>query len=1539
MIAVRRALAVGAVVSLAAIITCTAVWGDPQRDKVEKELRDWRAGKVERPADRIDRQFAEEFLVNRFGDRPLVTYTTVQGDTLAAFQLKPDLDPAPARPRDVLILIDTSASKAQGPLAAALKAAEGLAGKLGKDDHVAIWTVNTTAKKVTKGFQPAGELADAFKALALEFPAGAVNLKQGLTDAVNSFDDIKGRQRVLVFLGDGTSLAGPVDADDRAKLCGEMVRREIAFYAVPLGPRPDPVNIHGFTTGTGGKVVRMLNELRVGDTVGDLVSAFDTPILYPQKWQLPETVTEMMPTKLPPLRRDVATLVLCKLAKGAAKFDWSVTGTVAGKAVTAKANLDLPAPDVENFFLASMYKQWRERKDRPAMMQADRALAFAADQNQMARADLLAKAAWALDQNKFDPAWRLFKEAEALDPNCKEAKAGLDLVQKLRDGKIDREQLKKEFQPDEKDMLIRFQDGKKEVERGGAEKAPEPLKAEGPNDILKEAQQRRQVADQQQRRLVDDAITEGLRLVRIQPNEAHNLVKRTLDGVRTNPDISDAARLAMSERLERTLRQVDLEGAVVARNQADRLALEAFAAAKARQAQLTQSKEAVVRESMMTFHRLMDEGRSQQAFIQNQALREELIRQAQPVPQSVVSMERISLSVHHLKQLKDLVRLREEKWLAVLLEVERSHVPFPDEPPVEFPNAAKIRRMTSGQFDNWADFAKYRDQRYSSSGFGPEMPKKALELKAKLTEIKKFKTLDDPKMTLQEAIDHLQRAYDITIDVNERAFRYEQVNDVLKTPVAEQAIPEFTGTLTTMLKKILAKIPVPSGATFIIRREAIEITTEKFATAEKAIRVYPVADLVIAIPPPGAFAQQQLLNQTGILGIAGALGQIGQLGQLGVIGQLQIGQLQIGQLQIGQLQIGQLQIGQLQIGQLQIGQLQIGQLQIGQLQIGQLQIGQIGQIQIGQIQIGQLQIGNIGQIGQIAIGQLGQLGQIGQLSQIGQIGQFGLQNNSQDRLLITLITQVVGTPKDWLPRFDPTTGQPINPLDPNATELDDRNQLGYYPPALALVVKGTTRIHSRAQGPQIPDPAGAAKGFFERAKHDPKGKPLDPKAIWQDAINKGVDDPGLIIACADFLALNQKWDHCAEFLKANLRQGIVVEPWVYEALAVALRESGGSPEEIERAEVSAADLRPLDARGLLRASQAMADQKRYDRAVAFCRQAATLQPNLSTPYSEALHFAELAEDASGMQWAAGTLLKQDWPTNSRELQARALQKADALVKKLEAKPERQDDARRLAEAVSAQRRRDLVIKLRYEGQADLDLKVTEPTGTVCWSLNRQSIGGGTLIGDNLADMTEKEKSETYLAAEAFSGDYQVDVYRVWGKPDFDKAQVVIIRQQGTKDEHEQLVTVDLSNPKPIKFRLDGGRRTEAAYVPPPSAQQQVEESLPDTNSDKVLYKLRNLSSSEVTGFAQNRNRGGSGGGTPIMDRPVTRGPETQKDDRVLYQTKLSSFVKDSMDLTAQAVLAADRRSVRVTVAPVYTPPSNTAPTAPTISNPILPGGP
>src|SRR5205823_3481774 len=176
-------------------------------------------------------------------------------------------------------------------------------------------------------------------------------------------------------------------------------------------------------------------------------------------------------------------------------------------------------------------------------------------------------------------------------------------------------------------------------------------------------------------------------------------------------------------------------------------------------------------------------------------------------------------------------------------------------------------------------------------------------------------------------------------------------------------------------------------------------------------------------------------------------------------------------------------------------------------------------------------------------------------------------------------------------------------------------------------------------------------------------------------------------------------------LKANLRQGILVRPWVYEALAIALEADNGDAEEIRRARLSALSLDPSDAEGYLKAARVMADHKEWDRALAFCKQAASLEPNSPHPYADALAYAEQSKDSRGMEWAATNLLKQEWPVDSPELHRQARDGVKTLTTALESE-QRRAEAERLRAALRQAQKRDLVIHLTWEkgvsGTADLE---------------------------------------------------------------------------------------------------------------------------------------------------------------------------------------------------------------------------------------------
>src|SRR5205807_740782 len=99
----------------------------------------------------------------------------------------------------------------------------------------------------------------------------------------------------------------------------------------------------------------------------------------------------------------------------------------------------------------------------------------------------------------------------------------------------------------------------------------------------------------------------------------------------------------------------------------------------------TETRDAEIRERLRVFHKLMNEARDEEAFEVARTLRKNLLDRGEEVPQAVTAGYIEGLRSYNLKELNRLKLVREEKWLAVLLNVEESHIPFPDEPPVEYP--------------------------------------------------------------------------------------------------------------------------------------------------------------------------------------------------------------------------------------------------------------------------------------------------------------------------------------------------------------------------------------------------------------------------------------------------------------------------------------------------------------------------------------------------------------------------------------------------------------------------------------------------------------------------------------------------------------------------------------------------------------------------------------------------------------------------------------------------------------------------------------
>jgi RNA polymerase sigma factor (sigma-70 family) len=90
----------------------------------------------------------------------------------------------------------------------------------------------------------------------------------------------------------------------------------------------------------------------------------------------------------------------------------------------------------------------------------------------------------------------------------------------------------------------------------------------------------------------------------------------------------------------------------------------------------------------------------------------------------------------------------------------------------------------------------------------------------------KFKGIDDNGQTLDDTLKQLKQRYGLNYEINEQAFNRENVNDPGMILLAQQKpLPPMQGTLAAVLKAILARVPVQSGATYLVRGDSIEITT------------------------------------------------------------------------------------------------------------------------------------------------------------------------------------------------------------------------------------------------------------------------------------------------------------------------------------------------------------------------------------------------------------------------------------------------------------------------------------------------------------------------------------------------------------------------------------------------------------------------------------------------------------------------------------------------------------------------------------------
>ena len=435
--------------------------------------------------------------------------------------------------------------------------------------------------------------------------------------------------------------------------------------------------------------------------------------------------------------------------------------------------------------------------------------------------------------------------------------------------------------------------------------------------------------------------------------------------------------------------------------------------------------------------------------------------------------------------------------------------------------------------------------------------------------------------------------------------------------------------------------------------------------------------------------------------------------------------------------------------------------------------------------------------------------------------------------------------QDLVGLFDPSRA------DEN-TGIDERrkNSLGFYPPARALIIRGSHRYHASpsfkvkfgdaamgAGGPGLPGKGQLAGGV--PAKADPKavaaalaakGK-QDPQKLWNGVFTSAITNPEVAIDAVDLLFEMKEFGHATEVLKASLRKGRVNGVWTHDALAIALQSSQGSAAEVERASLSGVDMDTKNSSLYLQAAKAEDGLGNHDTALAYCQRAAAIEPSSPHPYADALIYAGRATDVKSdvVQWAAANLLKRDWPADDTDYHGTTKRKVGLIAGTMLAKG-RKDDAALLTGLTAEGTGRDIVIELLYQGRADLDLVVTEPTGSVCSATHKRTTNGGLLKCDIL-EQRDDNRSEVYTAASAFPGTYGIRVKKVLGTPIDNRARVKVTKNAGTPTQSVEVFSVELTEDAVVSVTLDAGSRKDLVTVLADAREAQLSSTLAvDDNS-------------------------------------------------------------------------------------------------------------
>ncbi len=735
------------------------------------------------------------------------------GQSHFALHLAPTVARPVARPRDVVILFDTSASQTGSYRDKALAALDALLAGLRPVDQVQLFAVDLNAIPLMDHFTPVadGAVRRALAALRDRVPLGATDMEAALAATSAAFPPKTdpARARAAVYIGDGMSTANLLVSRAARPLVDALRAQQVPMLSYAIGPRLDVSLLACLARQTGG-VLAVDGEDFTGGQIGNwLAAAVQTPVIWPAAVDLPSTLHNLSGRHGLPLRFDRDTILLGKGTVAQASVV-KMRADVAGQIKDLQWKVAPAQPNGDFAFLESLVKSGQQDAGLSVPALGSEGLAELGRLSQIDAHALKRLGHVALAAGDADEAKQL--ATEALSVNATDAEAESLLRAAERAGQPGA------AAPNVKFGLI------------GVDDATEPEKVAGVDadgGLLDAVDRDRRVMQQAIQTEVRTAINEARTHLTDAPELVTDNLKLELERVRKAPELDagqcaqlsgqleialqDAARRS-EEKVDRDLRAQEIEAELDARKQINRELV------------INQQK---ADQLLARFESLLDERQFRAA--EEEADRAHDIPPAlrntpEPGEATATAMSPlVARTTGYVYDMKELVRRRHKGVVEALYSVEVAHIPQSDEPPIIYPSAEEWMLKTERR-------KKYAE---AVSLYQPGSSEEKI-----YRELGNSTDLEFADTPLSDVVDYIKSKHDIEIQLDPKGLTDAAVDPSAPVTKSVKGI-----SLRSALRLILEEFDL----TYVVQDEVLKITSKEKADEILTTRVYPVADLVIPI--------------------------------------------------------------------------------------------------------------------------------------------------------------------------------------------------------------------------------------------------------------------------------------------------------------------------------------------------------------------------------------------------------------------------------------------------------------------------------------------------------------------------------------------------------------------------------------------------------------------------------------------------------------------------------------------------------------------